>query len=221
MLSEQALLYGNQSSAIRTLFEYGRKRAALVGRDKICDFSLGNPSVPPPQALFDAFESVLKADPMDTHGYTSAVGCDELRAALAESMTRRFGMSLKPENFFITAGAAAAGEHQADGGAVDQSADETAGQHVLHHRLGRHRDHHQKEGTAHRAQDQYERQYDGAGRSHRRNRGPPRFHLNQHSSFAYKSTSCHYPYFTYMAAGSNTAVTRLKPGRICGMMKPE
>ena len=31
MLSEQALLYGNQSSAIRTLFEYGRKRAALVG----------------------------------------------------------------------------------------------------------------------------------------------------------------------------------------------
>ena len=108
MLSEQALLYGNQSSAIRTLFEYGRKRAAVVGRDKICDFSLGNPSVPPPQALFDAFEAVLKADPMDTHGYTSAVGCDELRAALAESMTRRFGMALKPENFFITAGAAAA-----------------------------------------------------------------------------------------------------------------
>ena len=72
MLSEQALLYGNQSSAIRTLFEYGRKRAALVGRDKICDFSLGNPSVPPPQALFDAFESVLKADPMDTRRKTSS-----------------------------------------------------------------------------------------------------------------------------------------------------
>ena len=87
MLSEQALLYGNQSSAIRTLFEYGRRRAAVVGRDKICDFSLGNPSVPPPQALFDAFEAVLKADPMDTHGYTSAVGCDELRAALAEIIT--------------------------------------------------------------------------------------------------------------------------------------
>ena len=33
---------------------------------------------------------------------------NELRAALAESMTRRFGMALKPENFFITAGAAAA-----------------------------------------------------------------------------------------------------------------
>ena len=108
MLSEKALTYGTQSSAIRALFEYGRQRAALVGRDKICDFSLGNPSVRPPQALFDAFEEVLRADPMDIHGYTSAVGCDELRAALAESMTRRFSMALKPENFFITAGAAAA-----------------------------------------------------------------------------------------------------------------
>ena len=108
MLSEKALTYGTQSSAIRALFEYGRQRAALVGRDKICDFSLGNPSVRPPQALFDAFEEVLRADPMDIHGYTSAVGCDELRTALAESMTRRFSMALKPENFFITAGAAAA-----------------------------------------------------------------------------------------------------------------
>ncbi len=108
MLSEKAITYGTQSSAIRTLFEYGRQRAALVGRDKICDFSLGNPSVRPPQALFDAFEEVLRADPMDTHGYTSAVGCDELRAALAESLNRRFGMALKPENFFITAGCAAA-----------------------------------------------------------------------------------------------------------------
>ena len=108
MLSEQALLYGNQSSAIRTLFEYGRKRAAVVGKEKICDFSLGNPSVPPPRALFAAFEAVLKEDPMATHGYTSSWGCDELRAALAESLTRRFGMTFRPENFFITAGAAAA-----------------------------------------------------------------------------------------------------------------
>ena len=107
MLSEQAVEYGSQGSAIRALFEYGRRRAAVVGREKICDFSLGNPSVPPPQALFDAFEAVLRADPMDTHGYTSSWGCDELRTALAESLTRRFGMALRPENFFITAGAAA------------------------------------------------------------------------------------------------------------------
>jgi len=108
MVSELALRYGSQSSSIRALYEYGRQRAAAVGRDRICDFSLGNPSVPPPKAVFDAFEEVLRGDPMDAHGYTSAVGCDELRTALAESMTRRFGMALRPENFFITYGAASA-----------------------------------------------------------------------------------------------------------------
>ena len=108
MLNENALKYGSQGSAIRALFEYGRQRAAVVGKEKICDFSLGNPSVPPPRALFAAFEAVLKEDPMATHGYTSSWGCDELRAALAESLTRRFGMTFRPENFFITAGAAAA-----------------------------------------------------------------------------------------------------------------
>ena len=72
------------------------------------------------------------------------------------------------------AGAAAAGEHQADGGAVDQSADETAGQHVLHHRLGRHRDHHHEHGAAHRAQNQlgHEGPAQGApGQDHQRDIG--------------------------------------------------
>ena len=45
MLNENAVFFGSQSSAIRVLFEYGRRRAAVVGRDAICDFSLGNPSV--------------------------------------------------------------------------------------------------------------------------------------------------------------------------------
>ena len=108
MVYEQAFNYGSQGSAIRALFEYGRQRAALVGREKICDFSLGNPSTPPPKAVLDAFHSVLEEDPMATHGYTSAVGCDELRTVLAESLTRRFGMAVAPGDLFITCGAAPA-----------------------------------------------------------------------------------------------------------------
>ena len=108
MFSDTAYLYGSQSSQIRQLFEYGRKRAAVVGRDAICDFSLGNPSTPPPKAVLEAFRESADWDPMATHGYTSAVGCDELRSALAENLTRRFGMAVKPENLYITCGAAAA-----------------------------------------------------------------------------------------------------------------
>ena len=108
MYSDVAYLYGSQSSQIRQLFEYGRRRAAVVGKDAICDFSLGNPSTHPPKAVLDAFREVAELDPMDIHGYTSAVGCDELRSALAENIIRRFGMAVRPENFYITCGASAA-----------------------------------------------------------------------------------------------------------------
>lgn len=108
MYSDIAYLYGSQSSQIRQLFEYGRRRAAIVGKEAICDFSLGNPSTHPPKAVLDAFREVAELDPMDIHGYTSAVGCDELRSALAANITRRFGMAVRPENFYITCGASAA-----------------------------------------------------------------------------------------------------------------
>ena len=108
MVYEQALRYGSQGSAIRALFEYGRQRAAVVGRERICDFSLGNPSTPPPREVLEAFRAVLEEEPMATHGYTSAVGCDELRSALAESLTRRFGMAVRPGDLFISCGAAPA-----------------------------------------------------------------------------------------------------------------
>lgn len=108
MVSEKAYLYGSQRSVIRELFEYGRQRAAVVGRDAICDFSLGNPSVPPPAAVHEAYLSLLESgEDMLNHGYTSAAGCDELRTAVAGSLTRRFGMAIRPENVYVTCGAAA------------------------------------------------------------------------------------------------------------------
>jgi len=42
---------GRVRSAIRELFEFGRKRAQEVGEERVYDFSLGNPSVPPPDEM--------------------------------------------------------------------------------------------------------------------------------------------------------------------------
>ena len=39
---------GSKCSVIREIFEYGKARAAQVGAENVYDFSLGNPSVPPP-----------------------------------------------------------------------------------------------------------------------------------------------------------------------------
>ena len=51
MLSEKMLGLGKKRSAIREIFEYGKKRAAEIGADKIFDFSIGNPNVPAPEYL--------------------------------------------------------------------------------------------------------------------------------------------------------------------------
>ncbi len=109
MLNEKTYILGSQRSGIRELFEYGRRRAAEVGRNAVCDFSLGNPSVPPPAEIGEAFADIRKNEPpLAVHGYTSAPGCDEIRQSVAASLTRRFGMDIFPENLYITCGAAAA-----------------------------------------------------------------------------------------------------------------
>ena len=43
MLNEKMIELGENSSEIRELFEYGCKRKAEIGVDKVFDFSLGNP----------------------------------------------------------------------------------------------------------------------------------------------------------------------------------
>ena len=50
MVSQAMKNLGTARSVIRELFEYGNQRAAVVGRENVYDFSLGNPSVAPPPA---------------------------------------------------------------------------------------------------------------------------------------------------------------------------
>jgi len=48
MIAEKMYELGSKKSTIRTIFEYGQERAAVVGAENIFDFSLGNPNVPAP-----------------------------------------------------------------------------------------------------------------------------------------------------------------------------
>lgn len=109
MVSHEMLGAGRVRSAIRELFEYGRRRAQEVGEENVFDFSLGNPSVPPPQDVTDAFIDLLStSDPMAIHGYTSAPGDNLTRDAIAGSLNRRFGTQFSRKNLYLTCGAAAA-----------------------------------------------------------------------------------------------------------------
>lgn len=109
MINKKYFDLGNERSAIRELFEYGKKLANDVGAENVFDFSLGNPSTPPPKEVDNAVVDVLNnCTPLEIHGYTSAQGLVETRTAIADSINRRFSISAKPEEFYITCGAAAA-----------------------------------------------------------------------------------------------------------------
>ena len=51
MINERMRELGATRSVIRELFEYGKKRKAEIGEESVFDFSLGNPSVPAPDAV--------------------------------------------------------------------------------------------------------------------------------------------------------------------------
>ncbi|MBQ6975697.1 MAG: pyridoxal phosphate-dependent aminotransferase [Selenomonadaceae bacterium] len=109
MISSKMYELGTKKSTIRTIFEFGRKRAAEVGEENIFDFSLGNPNVPTPDFVRDAAIEILQTyEPSKVHGYTIAPGSPEVREILAASVNERFGTNFAGKNFFITAGAAAA-----------------------------------------------------------------------------------------------------------------
>ena len=85
MVSEKMYELGTKKSTIRTIFEYGRKRALEVGEENIYDFSIGNPNVPAPEFVKQAIIDILnEMDPCAVHGYTVAPGNPEVREVLAK-----------------------------------------------------------------------------------------------------------------------------------------
>ena len=107
MINEHAYALGANRSCIRDLFEYGCQRAAIVGRENVCDYSLGNPSIPAPDAVNDTIREILRdTDSLAIHGYTSAVGDYSCRKAIADDLNARFDAGVGPEDLFIGCGAA-------------------------------------------------------------------------------------------------------------------
>lgn len=109
MVSETMYALGSKRSCIRELFEYGLRQAKVVGRENVYDFSIGNPSIPAPPEVNEAFVSIVQErDSLSVHGYTTAGGSDEARAAVAADLNARYDAGIRPQNLFLTCGAAPA-----------------------------------------------------------------------------------------------------------------
>lgn len=108
MVSDQMRELGNTKNFIREAFEYGRVRAREVGPENIFDFSIGNPSVPPPKIIIDTLDELMNDEPLSLHGYTSNLGSDEARQAVTDSLNRRYGTCYTMDAVAMTCGAAMA-----------------------------------------------------------------------------------------------------------------
>ena len=106
MLPEKILSWGQSRSCIRELFEYGSARKALLGDDKVFDFSIGNPSIPAPDGVNEAIAEALREDSVQLHGYTSAPGRMSLRQAIADRLNGQFGTAVAASDVYVTCGAA-------------------------------------------------------------------------------------------------------------------
>lgn len=108
MLNERMVALGTQRSVIRELFEFGKVRAAEIGAENVFDFSIGNPSVPAPELVNEtAIKLLQEMDPVLLHGYTSAQGDAIVRKQIADNLNSRFATTFRPENLYMTVGAAA------------------------------------------------------------------------------------------------------------------
>ena len=106
--SEKMYELGSKRSAIRELFEYGKKQAAMIGAENVFDFSLGNPTVPSPDIVNETLKEIMdNNDSIAVHGYTSAQGDYETRDAIAKYLNNTYDTSFNADNFYMTMGAAA------------------------------------------------------------------------------------------------------------------
>ena len=109
MINKKMYELGNKGSDIRELFEYGKKRKALVGNDNVFDFSLGNPNVSSPKEVNETLIKLLQEeDSTVLHGYTSAPGDINVRKKIASYLNDTYGCTVDGQLIYLTVGAAAA-----------------------------------------------------------------------------------------------------------------
>ncbi len=108
MINEKMYALGSKRSVIRELFEYGKIRSAQIGAENVFDFSLGNPSVEPPEKIKEVLlQLISEENPTLLHGYTSAQGDYNVRKSIADDINSRFGTNLTENSIYMTCGAAA------------------------------------------------------------------------------------------------------------------
>jgi aspartate aminotransferase len=107
-ISVKVLSCIERSSWIRKMFEEGALLRKIHGEENVFDFTLGNPSVEPPEA-FRRELLILAQNPVPgMHRYMNNAGYEETRKAVAEVLSERSPLPVEARHVVMTCGAGGA-----------------------------------------------------------------------------------------------------------------
>ena len=95
-------------SWIRKMFEEGARLKKIHGAENVFDFSLGNPNIPPPDAVRKKLMELASSEDPGIHGYMPNAGLLDTRVAVSDYLSREFCIDLGPDQIVVTCGAAGA-----------------------------------------------------------------------------------------------------------------
>ncbi|MBO4311545.1 MAG: pyridoxal phosphate-dependent aminotransferase [Desulfovibrionaceae bacterium] len=95
-------------SWIRRMFDAGIQLKRQYGEDAVCDFSLGNPDLPPPASVAKGLRDLAEhAGEPFSMGYTPNGGSEWARNSLAAYLSKEQGIEIKGQDLVLCCGAAA------------------------------------------------------------------------------------------------------------------
>lgn len=97
-----------RSSWIRKMFEEGAMLRKVHGEENVFDFTLGNPSVEPPEAFHRELRRLAEHPVPGMHRYMNNAGYEEARSAVAEVLSEASPLPVQARHVIMTCGAGGA-----------------------------------------------------------------------------------------------------------------
>jgi len=105
-ISEKVSGFMEKSSWIRKMFEEGIRLKKEFGEENVFDLSLGNPVIEPPQEVQSALVQAAKDISPGLHRYMPNAGFEDVRAAVAETLSEECKVALSANDLVMVCGAA-------------------------------------------------------------------------------------------------------------------
>lgn len=107
MIAKKVMAEIEESKGFSRMFSDSTEMVKKFGAENVYNFSIGNPSMEPPEAVRQAIIDELQTQkPMALHSYTGSYGYADVRQAIADHENRLFGTHFTANNVVMTVGAA-------------------------------------------------------------------------------------------------------------------